>query len=490
MIDTQSLRTKILDLAMRGQLTEQLPEDGTAEELYQIVQTERKRQEIDGTIKQVELAPEITDKEKPFDIPKTWKWTHLGNICYIVRGGSPRPIKEYITTRENGINWIKIGDVEKGGKYIYSTHEKIIPEGESKSRHVYPGDFLLTNSMSFGRPYISKIEGCIHDGWLLIHGLNGFDQDYLYYLLSSKYLYNQFTAKASGSTVENLNIDKVKAAIIPLPPLAEQQRIVDQIQQAFTALDTINELQTQYADNLNVLKSKLIDAAIQGQLTVQLPEDGTAEELYRQIQEEKQALVKAGKIKKEKPLPEIGENEVPFEIPKTWKWVRFSELMLSMSTGPFGSMLHKADYIENGIPLVNPANIVNGSIIPSSKMMVSEETRTRLSSYILRSGMIVMGRRGEMGRCAVVTSKEDGWLCGTGSFFMEPAACLYVEFINSIFSTHYAKGYLGGESIGTTMKNLNHTILSKMPVPLPPLAEQKRIVARLEELLPLCEKLK
>ena len=120
-------------------------------------------------------------------------------------------------------------EYSKGGKYIYSTHEKIIPEGESKSRRVYPGDFLLTNSMSFGRPYISKIEGCIHDGWLLIHGLNGFDSDYLYYLLSSTYLYGQFTVKASGSTVDNLNIDKVKDAIIPLPPLAEQKRIAHKI---------------------------------------------------------------------------------------------------------------------------------------------------------------------------------------------------------------------------------------------------------------------
>ena len=223
------LKGKLIDAAIQGKLTEQLPEDGTAEELYQLVQEERQRQEAAGTIKAVELAPAISDVDKPFSIPASWKWTNLGNVSYIVRGGSPRPIKQYITTREDGINWIKIGDVEKGGKYIYSTHEKIIPEGEAKSRRVYPGDFLLTNSMSFGRPYISKIEGCIHDGWLLIHGLNGFDPDYLYYLLSSTYLYGQFTVKASGSTVDNLNIDKVKAAIIPLPPLAEQKRIAQKI---------------------------------------------------------------------------------------------------------------------------------------------------------------------------------------------------------------------------------------------------------------------
>lgn len=224
-----SLKDKLIDAAIQGKLTEQLPEDGTADVLYLQVQDERKRQETVGIIKTVELAPDVKETEKPFDIPSNWKWTHLGNVSYIVRGGSPRPIKEYITTRDDGINWIKIGDVEKGGKYIYSTHEKIIPEGESRSRRVYPGDFLLTNSMSFGRPYISKIEGCIHDGWLLIHGLNGFDPDYLYFLLSSSYLYGQFSVKASGSTVDNLNIDKVKNAIIPLPPLAEQRRIAKKI---------------------------------------------------------------------------------------------------------------------------------------------------------------------------------------------------------------------------------------------------------------------
>lgn len=231
------LKSKLIDLAIRGKLTEQLPEDGTAEDLYIQVQEERKRQEKAGTIKAVDFSAGIDEMEKLFPVPENWKWARFGNLTYIVRGGSPRPIKEFITTREDGINWIKIGDVEKGGKYICSTHEKIIPEGESKSRRVYPGDFLLTNSMSFGRPYISQIEGCIHDGWLLIHGLGGFDPDYLYYLLSSAYMYGQFTEKASGSTVDNLNIDKVKAAIIPLPPLAEQKRIVERLDQILAVCD-------------------------------------------------------------------------------------------------------------------------------------------------------------------------------------------------------------------------------------------------------------
>ena len=236
------------------------------------------------------------------------------------------------------------------------------------------------------------------------------------------------------------------------------------------------------------LKNSILQLAIQGKLVEQRPEEGTGEELYRQIQTEKKRLIKEGKIKKDKPLPEIAEDEIPFDIPESWKWVRFSEIMSTMSTGPFGSMLHKTDYIEKGIPLVNPANMVNGKIVPSDKMMISEATRRRLSSYILHAGMIVLGRRGEMGRCAVVTEKEDGWLCGTGSFFMEPSMSLYVYYVASLFSSPYVKFYLGGESVGTTMSNLNHTILSKMPIPLPPLSEQKRIVAKIEELLPYIDR--
>ncbi|MDY6291368.1 MAG: restriction endonuclease subunit S [Succiniclasticum sp.] len=232
-----ALKTKIIEAGIQGKLTEQLPEDGTAEELFEKIQEERKRQIEIGIIKRVDLLPELVDSEMAFQVPDSWKWFPLGNISYIVRGGSPRPIKQYITADENGVNWIKIGDVEKGGKYIYATEEKIRPEGEKKSRRVYPGDFLLTNSMSFGRPYITKIEGCIHDGWLLIRNLDGFDIDYLYYLLSSQFLFNQFSDKASGSTVTNLNIDKVKSAAIPLPPLAEQKRIVAKLDAVLSILD-------------------------------------------------------------------------------------------------------------------------------------------------------------------------------------------------------------------------------------------------------------
>lgn len=170
---------------------------------------------------------DITD-QIPFNLPAGWAWDRLGNIAYIARGGSPRPIKSYLSTEANGVNWIKIGDAEKNGKYIFTTKEKIKPEGVSKSRYVKSGDFLLTNSMSFGRPYILKTDGCIHDGWLVIGNIEAvFNQDYLYYALSADFMYKTLSDLASGSTVDNLNSDLVKSLLFPIPPLKEQIRIAE-----------------------------------------------------------------------------------------------------------------------------------------------------------------------------------------------------------------------------------------------------------------------
>ena len=146
------------------------------------------------------------DDELLFEIPDSWEWVRLGTVLEIARGGSPRPIQQYLTTEPDGINWIKIGDTDKGGKYIYKTKEKIRPEGVAKSRMVHSGDFLLTNSMSFGRPYILKSDGCIHDGWLVLSNrFECYSVDFLYYILSSPFAYYQFCDSVSGAVVKNLN---------------------------------------------------------------------------------------------------------------------------------------------------------------------------------------------------------------------------------------------------------------------------------------------
>lgn len=166
-----------------------------------------------------------------------WQTKRLGEICDIERGGSPRPIQNFITSDTNGVNWIKIGDATASGKYIYRTEEKITPEGVKRSRMIYEGDFILSNSMSFGRPYIMKTTGCIHDGWLVLHQPK-VNPDYLYYVLGSDLVFSQFDRLAAGSTVRNLNIGLAKSVEIPYPPLAEQKRIVGLLEEAFAGLAT------------------------------------------------------------------------------------------------------------------------------------------------------------------------------------------------------------------------------------------------------------
>ncbi|MCK9338275.1 MAG: restriction endonuclease subunit S [Arcobacteraceae bacterium] len=195
-----------------------------------------------------------------YQLPDGWEWKTLSDVFIIERGGSPRPIKEYITDDEDGINWIKIGDTEKGGKYITTTAQKIKPSGLKKSRLVVEGDFIMSNSMSFGRPYIVKTKGAIHDGWLLMRDkLENMDKDFFYYLLSSNYMYQQFTLKASGTTVKNLNIDLVKSTNIPLPPLSEQQRIVAKLDKLFEKIDKSIALHQKNMDEANAFMGSVLN---------------------------------------------------------------------------------------------------------------------------------------------------------------------------------------------------------------------------------------
>ena len=463
----------------------------TADDLYQQIQSEKQRLISEKKIKKEKSLPEISADEIPFDIPDNWRWCYVGDLflhntgkAQNSSGSTNGTIRKFITT--SNLYWDRF-DFTK-------IKEMPFTEAELERCTVRKGDLLVCEGGDCGRSAVWNYdeEVCIQNH---VHRLRPYQDVNIYYFYYLFYLYkNTGRLRGRGVAIQGLSNEAIHKIIVPLAPLAEQKRIVAKIEDLLPYIDRyaasyerLEQVNTEFPEDM---KKSVLQYAIQGKLVEQRAEEGTGEELYRQIQAEKKRLIKEGKIKKEKPLPEIAEDEIPFDIPESWRWVRFSEIMSTMSTGPFGSMLHKTDYIEKGIPLVNPANMVNGKIVPSDKMMISEATRRRLSSYILHAGMIVLGRRGEMGRCAVVTEKEDGWLCGTGSFFMEPSMSLYVYYVVSLFSSPYVKFYLGGESVGTTMSNLNHTILSKMPIPLPPLAEQRRIVAKLDEILPLCEKLK
>lgn len=329
----EQLRTSILQYAMEGKLVKQDSNDEPASELVKRSQDKKIELIKNGELKKSKKLPVITDGEKPFNIPDNWAWSRLGDLFTILRGGSPRPIKSFLTNDENGINWIKIGDTDPNSKYITKTEEKIIPEGLKKSRAVHIGDFVLSNSMSFGRPYILKINGAVHDGWLIISDYDQvFNKDFLYYLLLSSFVKKQFSIAATGSTVKNLNRERVANTIGVIPPLEEQKRIVAKIEKLMPLVDeyaeSYNRLQKIDNEFEDKLKQSVLQYAMEGKLVKQNPSDEPASELIKKIENEKAELVKEGKIKKSKKLPAITDDEKPFDIPNSWEWVRLESISI------------------------------------------------------------------------------------------------------------------------------------------------------------------
>ena len=476
----QDLKNAILQLAVQGKLVPQDMNDEPASELLKRIKAEKERLIKEGlvSIDKKHTPSPIAEDDIPYDIPDTWCWVKFADIVTFYSGKTPeRHTAEYWNNGE--CTWVSIADMVADGITV-ETKEKITKTALSDcflGKMSPAGTMIMSFKLTIGKISVLGVDAVHNEAIISIF-------PFLDDATLKDYLFKVLPLVANGGDSKNaikgktLNATSLSNLMMPLPPLAEQQRIVAKIEELMPLVEEyrkaderLTALNAEFPDKL---RKSILQQAIQGKLTERDPADEPATELLKRIHAEKERLIKEGKIKKEKPLPPITEEEMPFEIPENWEWVRFAEIINYMSTGPFGSMLHKSDYVSNGIPLVNPANIVSSRIVPSERMMVSRETAERLSSYKLQSGYIVMGRRGEMGRCAIVTDAENGWICGTGSFFMEP----------------YAKQYLGGESVGSTMNNLNHTILNRMPIPLPPLAEQQRIVNRVNELLAVCDELK
>ena len=237
------------------------------------------------------------------------------------------------------------------------------------------------------------------------------------------------------------------------------------------------------------LRRFMLELAVRGKLVDQDPKDEPASELLKQIAAEKPRLVRTKAIKARRASGIEVHSALPFDLPTGWSPVRVEQILVEIQTGPFGSSLHQSDYQLGGVPVVNPASIQNEQIVPIGKMAVGPTTLARLSSFKLQTDDIVMARRGEMGRCAVVAERESGWLCGTGSLILRPFKCIYPRFLSMLIGSPFSRQYLGGTAVGTTMQNLNQTILLNLPFGLPPLAEQHRIVAMVDELMALCDRL-
>ena len=522
----QQLKNSILQMAVQGKLVPQDPGDEPASVLLRRIKAEKQELIKAGKIKKdkksseifrgathnlpyafcEQIGKEIRDisDEIPFEIPDSWEWVRLGSICEIARGGSPRPIKQFLTDDPNGINWIKIGDSDKGGKYINETKEKIIPEGMSKSRFVHRGDFLLTNSMSFGRPYILNVDGCVHDGWLVLSGYQtAYDKDFLYYLLASSFAYYQFCEVVSGAVVKNLNSDKVACALFPLPPINEQHRIVAKIEELLPYIERYGKAE-EHLTTLNTtfpeaLKKSILQEAVQGKLVPQNPDDEPASVLLERIRAEKQVLIKAGKIRKDKHESAIitrdkipyeiidGKerciaDEVPFEIPDSWCWCKMG-ICLDVRDGTHDT----PKYVPKGIPLVTSKNLCNGSIDFSTAKFISLEDHEAISQRSkVDTDDIMFAMIGSIGNPVLYHGNEVFSIKNMALFKkiengMDMEYVYWFLYISQDDMKKYASG--GVQSF------VSLSYLRNYYIPIPPIAEQKRIVEKIKELMQYCDKL-
>ena len=516
-MDTKALRQKILDLAIRGKLVPQDPNDEPASVLLERIRAEKQQMVKDGKLKAKDIKNDTVifkgddnlhyeqfadgtvkciEDEIPFELPDGWAWERLGNITTIARGGSPRPIKSYLTTELDGVNWIKIGDTEKNGKYIFSTKEKIKPEGIAKSRYVKSGDFLLTNSMSFGRPYILKTDGCIHDGWLMIGNTEiVFNQDYLYYALSSDFMYNMLSVLAGGSTVDNLNSDLVKSLLFPIPPMQEQFIIANKAESLMEIVDTINNNEKELLKNIKSIKSKILDLAIRGKLVPQDPNDEPASVLLERIRAEKEELIKQGKIKRDKKESVIfkgDDNSYYEDLPDQWVETKLSTIseVITKGTTPRGG---KVAYADNGIGFLRAENIAGYEKLALNNLNYVDEKSHNdfLKRSILKANDILITIAGTLARTAVVPCEALPLNTNQAVAIVRLVNCklVNVKFIIFAINSPTIKKDLLMRSVDMAIPNLSLENISNCTIPLPPLAEQERIVNAVETLFAQIDKI-
>jgi type I restriction enzyme S subunit len=381
-----------------------------------------------------------------------WQTRKLGDIFLIERGGSPRPIEDYITKDSNGLNWIKIGDTKGVVKYITSTKEKIKPEGLVKTRMVYDGDFLLSNSMSFGRPYIMKTSGCIHDGWLVIRKNEIVDNNYLYYVLSSNHTYIQFSKLAKGSTVKNLNIAAVQQVEIPLPPLETQQAIVTKIEELFSELDKgIAELKTAQ-QQLKTYRQSVLKWAFEGKLTNQNVKEG--------------------------------------ELPEGWEMINLSKVIEKPKYGTS----KKCDYAIKGIGVLRIPNIAKG-IVDSTDLKFAKFDEKEIETYSLKEGDILTIRSNGsvdlVGKCALISKKDEGYLYAGYLIRLRPIMNkVNPKFLINILNSIELRNQIEEKAKSTSgVNNINSEELSTLKFQLPSIKEQLQIVQEIESRLSVADKL-
>ena len=484
----EQLKASILQYAIQGKLVEQRPEEGTGEELYQQMQTDKQTLIREKKIKKEKPLPDIIDDEVPFDVPESWKWVKVGNVGSWSSGATPsRTNPAYYG---GSIPWLKTGDLNDG--FIQEVSEYITDLAlEKTSLRLNPiGSVLMAMyGATIGKLGILEISVTTNQACCACIPYAGMNNKYLFYYLMS--MRQSYIGMAEGGAQPNISKEKIVNSLIPLPPAEEQRRIVAKIEELLPYVDryaaAYEKLEQFNAKSPENMKKSVLQYAIQGKLVEQRAEEGTGEELYRQIQTEKKRLIKEGKIKKEKPLPEIAEDEIPFDIPGSWKWVRVAQIV---TLNPKNDL---ADDLET-------------SFIPMPCVMDGFRNQHTFEIKLwkdIKKGFTHFAE-GDVGvakitpcfqnrKSVIFRNLKNGYGAGTTELTVVRTIndTVLPEYLLWLFKTEYFIANGVKSFTGTAgQQRIHKDYLATCLIPLPPLAEQKRIVAKLDEILPLCERLK
>ena len=478
----QDLKNSILQLAIQGKLVPQDANDESAEVLYAKIHAEKQKLIKEGKIKKDKPLPPITDDEIPFEIPSTWKWVRLSEIGSFFSGKTP---KNDELMMQGKVPYFKVSDMNTEGNEIYMKYASLFLNPQAKYQ-TFPQNSIIFPKNG-GAVFTNKKRILVTES-LVDLNTGGYTPSthlffpYIYYL----FLSIDFRKMYKGTALPTVDTDKLVAKLFPLPPLAEQKRIVAKIEELEPLVKQYDKAETELSSlNENFpgqLKKSILQWAIQGRLVLQDTNDETADILYAKIQAEKQKLIKEGKIKKDKPLPPITDDEVPFSIPPSWKWVRLGDIGYTQTgTTPSTS---NPKYFGNDIPFIKPADITNISIRYNNEALSflgAEQSRIIKTNSIL---MVCIG--GSIGKCF----KNDRQVCCNQQINTITPLTVETDYLLYTLQSDYFFKTLWSKATGTATAIVNKSSWENIIVPLPPLAEQHRIVAKVTELMQYCEKLK
>ena len=492
----EQLKSSILQYAIQGKLVEQRPEEGTGEELFAQIQEEKKRLIAEKKIKKEKPLPEITEDEKPFDIPESWIWVRLSQIWSILNGDRGKNYPAKSTLSKTGIPFISA--INLNGKTVVEDENLLclsqIQYDKLVNGKLQKNDVVVCIRGSLGKHGVYPFDqGAIASSLVILRNyfFNICDDEFLLLYLDSPLFFSEIKKYDNGTAQPNLAAKSLEQFLIPLPPLYEQKRIVAKIEELLPLVDryaaAYEKLEQFNAKFPEDMKKSILQYAIQGKLVEQRAEEGTGEELYQQIQAEKQQLIEEKKIKKEKPLAEISEDEIPFDIPGSWKWARVGEIFAHNTGKAMNSTAKKVDKPGSVKRFITTSNLYWNSFDFSSvkEMFFSDDELERCT--VTKGDLLMCEGGAYYGRTAIWNYDYD--ICFQNHVHrLRPYKAVELRFFYHLFYFYKSMNMMNAK--GTAMPGLSSQTLHQMVVPLPPLSEQKRIVAKIEELLPLCERLK